>query len=51
MYLLSKKIFFNSLSFYVSKLMDKVCLKNVVFKLCDCEFFIFKNVVLLFLYW
>nr|XP_008506978.1 PREDICTED: conserved oligomeric Golgi complex subunit 6-like [Equus przewalskii] len=51
MHLLSKKIFFNSLSLHASKLMDKVCLKNAVLKLCDCESFIFKNVVLLFLYW
>nr|KAF6460135.1 component of oligomeric golgi complex 6 [Molossus molossus] len=33
MHLLSKKIFFNSLSLHASKLIDKVCLKNAVLKL------------------
>jgi hypothetical protein len=49
MHLLSKKIFFNSLSLHASKLMDKVCLKNAILTLC--ESFTFKNAVLLFLHW
>lgn len=51
MHLLSKKIFFNSLSLHASKLMDKVCLKNLILKLRECESFTFKNVVLQFLHW
>ncbi|KAB1267730.1 Conserved oligomeric Golgi complex subunit 6 [Camelus dromedarius] len=38
MHLLSKKIFFNSLSLHASKLMDKVCLKNAILKLCELYF-------------
>lgn len=42
MHLLSKKIFFNSLSLHASKLMDKVCSKNVVLELCECIFHVQK---------
>lgn len=51
MHLLSKKIFFSSLSLHASKLMDKVRLKNAILELWEREFFTFKNVVLLFPYW
>ncbi|TKC51946.1 hypothetical protein EI555_015161, partial [Monodon monoceros] len=35
MHLLSKKIFFSSLSLHASKLMDKVRLKNAILELCE----------------
>ncbi|KAB0404839.1 hypothetical protein E2I00_005546 [Balaenoptera physalus] len=38
MHLLSKKIFFSSLSLHASKLMDKVCLENAILKLRESFF-------------